>query len=148
MHEAALFQNVFKFCTFLPKFSDILAFFALFLPVFWKIAHKPLHSRIAPGDMKQNTDVVSFIAFECNAKSFAVTCVFSLPLYPVSIIDWQKIFKCFIIFYLGGMWPGSELLIRHVMYFHVMCILVLYSQTVIADLSKSLWVCGVLLFNH
>ena len=30
-HEAALFQNIFKFCTFLPKFSNILPFFALSL---------------------------------------------------------------------------------------------------------------------
>ena len=33
-HEAALFQNVFKSCRFLPKFSKILPFFALFLPFF------------------------------------------------------------------------------------------------------------------
>ena len=31
-HEAALFQNIFKFCTFLPKFSNILPFFAFFWP--------------------------------------------------------------------------------------------------------------------
>ena len=30
-HEAALFQNIFKFCTFLPKFSNILPFLALLL---------------------------------------------------------------------------------------------------------------------
>ena len=30
-HDAALFQNIFKFCTFSPKFPDILPFFALFL---------------------------------------------------------------------------------------------------------------------
>ena len=30
MHEAALFQNTFTFCTFLPKFSNILPFLALF----------------------------------------------------------------------------------------------------------------------
>ena len=30
-NEAALFQNVFKLCIFLPKFSNILPFFALFL---------------------------------------------------------------------------------------------------------------------
>ena len=29
-HEAALFQNIFKFCTFLPKFSNILSFFGHF----------------------------------------------------------------------------------------------------------------------
>ena len=29
--EAGLFQSIFKFCTFLPKFSNILPFFALFL---------------------------------------------------------------------------------------------------------------------
>ena len=29
-HEAALFQNIFKFCIFLPKFSNILPFFVLF----------------------------------------------------------------------------------------------------------------------
>ena len=31
-HEAALFQNIFKFCTFLPKSSNILPSFALFFP--------------------------------------------------------------------------------------------------------------------
>ena len=31
MREVALFQNIFKFCTFLPKFSNILPFFSLFL---------------------------------------------------------------------------------------------------------------------
>ena len=30
-HEAAPFQNIFRFCTFLPNFSNILPFFALFL---------------------------------------------------------------------------------------------------------------------
>ena len=40
----ALFQNILKFCSFLPKFSDILQFFA----VFWKIARMPLLSRIGP----------------------------------------------------------------------------------------------------
>ena len=33
-HEGALFQNIFKFCTFLPKFSNMLPFFALFLLFF------------------------------------------------------------------------------------------------------------------
>ena len=42
------FKN-FKFYTFLPKFSNILPFFALFLPSFWKIARVPLLSRIGPG---------------------------------------------------------------------------------------------------
>ena len=37
MQSPALFQNIFKFCTFLPKFSNILPFFALFkhFLVFW-----------------------------------------------------------------------------------------------------------------
>ena len=30
-HEAALFKNIFKFCKFLSKFSNILPFFAIFL---------------------------------------------------------------------------------------------------------------------
>ena len=30
MQSPALFQNIFKFCTFLPKFSNIFPFFALF----------------------------------------------------------------------------------------------------------------------
>ena len=38
----ALFQNIFKFCTFSPKFSNILPFFAFL----WKIACMPLLSRI------------------------------------------------------------------------------------------------------
>ena len=52
MHEAALFQRIFKFCTFLPKFSNILSFFTLFMPFFWKIACMPLLSRIGPGCAK------------------------------------------------------------------------------------------------
>ena len=35
-HEAALFQNIYKFCTFLPKFSNIFPFFALFVALFLK----------------------------------------------------------------------------------------------------------------
>ena len=34
MHDAALFQNIFKFCTFLHKFSNILPFFCLFFALF------------------------------------------------------------------------------------------------------------------
>ena len=45
-HEAAFFQNIFKFCTFLPKFSNIL-------PFFWKISRMPLLSRIGQCDRKQ-----------------------------------------------------------------------------------------------
>ena len=36
MLEAALFQNIFKVCTFLPKFSNILPFFGLILALFLK----------------------------------------------------------------------------------------------------------------
>ena len=52
--------NIFKFCTFLPKFTNILHFFALFkyffffylfLPFFWKIIRMPLRSRIGPDNM-------------------------------------------------------------------------------------------------
>ena len=42
-------KHIFKFFTFLHKFSSILPFFALFWPFFWKIAHIPLLSRITPG---------------------------------------------------------------------------------------------------
>ena len=54
-HEAALFQNIFEFCTFLPNVSNILPFFALFL----KIALMPLLSRISPGlqKTKQKTKI-------------------------------------------------------------------------------------------
>ena len=49
-HEAALFQNIFKFCyTILPKFSNILPF----LPFFWEIACMSFLSRIGP-DMYMN----------------------------------------------------------------------------------------------
>ena len=51
MHETALFQNIFKFCTFLTKFSNILPFLPpplFFLPFFWKISCMPFHSRIGP----------------------------------------------------------------------------------------------------
>ena len=37
-HKAAVLQNIFKFCTFLPKFSNILPFFTLFCPFSEKIA--------------------------------------------------------------------------------------------------------------
>ena len=37
-HKAVVFQNIFKFCTFLPKFSNILPFFTLFCPFSEKIA--------------------------------------------------------------------------------------------------------------
>ena len=32
----ALFQNIFKFCTFLPKFSNIFPFLTIFFPLFLK----------------------------------------------------------------------------------------------------------------
>ena len=40
----ALFKNIFKFCTYLSKFLNILPFFALFLNIAWM----PLLSRIGP----------------------------------------------------------------------------------------------------
>ena len=43
------FQNIFKFFTFLLKFSNILPFFVLFLLFLWKIAHISLPSRIGSG---------------------------------------------------------------------------------------------------
>ena len=56
MQSSALFQNIFKFCIFLPKFSNILPFLALFnifFALFWsfyrKIVCTPLLSRIGPG---------------------------------------------------------------------------------------------------
>ena len=44
----APFQNIFKFCTFLPKFSNILPFLNIFLPCFRKIACMTLLSRMGP----------------------------------------------------------------------------------------------------
>ena len=46
MQSPAPFQNIFKFCKFLPRFSDTLPFFNIFLPFFLKIACMPLLSRI------------------------------------------------------------------------------------------------------
>ena len=46
MQSRAFFQNIFKFCTFLPKFSNIL-------PFCWKNAPLPLLSGIGP-------DVIQF----------------------------------------------------------------------------------------
>ena len=46
--EAAPFPYIFKFCTFLPKFSNILPFHVFFLPFFWKITRMPVISRIGP----------------------------------------------------------------------------------------------------
>ena len=54
--SSALFQNIFKFCTFLPKLSKFflfLTFFCPFLPFFWKIACMPLLSRIGPEYLQQ-----------------------------------------------------------------------------------------------
>ena len=55
----ALFQNILKFCTFLPKFSNVLPFFwpfltyfALFLPFLGKITWMPLPSRIGPDQIQ------------------------------------------------------------------------------------------------
>ena len=41
-----LFQNIFKFCTFLLKFSNILPFLNISLTLFWQIAPMPSFSRI------------------------------------------------------------------------------------------------------
>ena len=45
----ALFQNVFKLSAFFSKFWNILPFFNISLPFFWKIALMPLLSIIGPG---------------------------------------------------------------------------------------------------
>ena len=42
---ASRFQNIFKFCTFLPKLANIIPFFTVF---FKKVIHMPLLSRIDP----------------------------------------------------------------------------------------------------
>ena len=46
-HEAALSQNIFRFCTLLFNVSNILLFFPLF-PLFLKIARMSFLSRIGP----------------------------------------------------------------------------------------------------
>ena len=51
MQSPTLFQNIFKFCTILHKFLNILTFFVLLkivLPFFCKIGCIPLLSRIGP----------------------------------------------------------------------------------------------------
>ena len=58
MQSPALFQNIFKFCTFLLKFPNVLPFLNIFLPFFWKITCMPLLSRTGP--------VVKFLIF-CNS---------------------------------------------------------------------------------
>ena len=40
------FKNIFKFCPFLHKLSNILPFFNISSPFFWKIVCMPLRSRI------------------------------------------------------------------------------------------------------
>ena len=60
--EAALFQNIFNFFTFLPKFSNDLFFCALFVPFSSKIASMPLLSRIGP----ENIFVVIFLSLFCG----------------------------------------------------------------------------------
>ena len=57
MQSLALLQNIFKFCTFMFKFSNILPFFNIPLPFFWKIAPMPLLSRI------DNTEIVKWDFF-------------------------------------------------------------------------------------
>ena len=46
--KSRLFQNIFSFCTFLPKFLKCLPFINTFLHFFWKMAHILLLSRIDP----------------------------------------------------------------------------------------------------
>ena len=58
MHETALFQIIFKFCTYLPKFSNILLFFVLSCPFSEKKKRKkrmPLLSRIGTGRILKGT---------------------------------------------------------------------------------------------
>ena len=52
MQSPALLQNIFKFCTFLHKFLNILPFSNISLPLFSKISPMPLLSRIGPGNKK------------------------------------------------------------------------------------------------
>ena len=53
MQSRAFSQNIFKFCTFLSKFSKILPFLNISLPFCWKNAPLPLLSGIGP-------DVIQF----------------------------------------------------------------------------------------
>ena len=46
MQLPTLVQSIYKFCTFLSKFSNIWTFFNIYLLFFWKIAPMPLLSRI------------------------------------------------------------------------------------------------------
>ena len=66
------FQNIFRFCTFLPKFSNILPFFAfnIFLHFFWKITHMLLLSRIGP-------DIINCV---CRNSYFSMVYFAKIPI--------------------------------------------------------------------
>ena len=59
MQSPALFQNISKFCILFALIFKYFAFFALFLPIFWKMARMPLLSRIEYENISSINHVVS-----------------------------------------------------------------------------------------
>ena len=64
-----LFQNIFRFCTFLFKFSNILTIFNIYLPFFFKIAPMPMLSRIDPDNWRLRQNELYQIFINCKLAS-------------------------------------------------------------------------------
>ena len=79
-HEATLFQNIFKFCTFLPQCQ---MFYPPFFARFLKIACMPLLSRISPGCSFQR-EYTSLVFISLNQLQTCIT--LSPPFYIFGIL--------------------------------------------------------------
>ena len=100
MHEAALFQKIFKFCAFLKKFSNVLPFFALFL----KNGTHAITLRIDPlGIMSTSSsyyDIILKLIFsnfeqicfavksKCNSSNY---CIIEGLSYPFKVLRVQQL---------------------------------------------------------
>ena len=62
-HNHLPFFKIYSSCTLLPIFSNILLFFHISLPVFWKITPMPILSRISPVHLSWYIYSLSFFLF-------------------------------------------------------------------------------------
>ena len=91
MQSHALFQNNFKFCTFLLKFSNILPFFNISLPFFWKIAPIPLLSRIGPDTSDMQHRHYFFLARSALPEFFITSNLVCYKQDLQNLISWMEI---------------------------------------------------------
>ena len=93
------FSKSFKYCTFLPRFSNIFPFFNISLPFFWKTTAHTL-SRIGPGcNIEKVLSLINLMVYllesmdfwlGCRAKSIFLTQHWCSESKVIAVLwDWQ-----------------------------------------------------------